>query len=436
MTAKISVIIPIYNVESYLRQCLDSIVNQTFQDIEIICINDKSTDSSLSILNDYAQKDSRIIILENDERKGQAFSRNKGIEIAKGEFIGFIDADDWADFKMLENLYNKAIKTDSDVVMCQAAVYDDSKNEMSYSDTYYSLDCFDESFDNKVFSAEETKDFLLKINVTIWNKLYKKDFLIKINAKFAEDYIYEDLPFFFNTYLRAEKMSIVRECLYFYRINRTNSTMNQLGKKILDRVPMVSLSYEILKSCSFFHEIKPKIIGWIIDDIFHRYTLTEKKYQMEYYYLMKKLFLSLDIKDINKNILHKCYSYLEFSIIKKQSFIVFNKKLFSKYKNSKKLIKQTQHKYNILIEEIKDYWLEENNKQRIYLENLRKKEKDDLIAAYEKIKNDLIDQYENQLSKQKSHYEQELDHVRLIYKIVKKTKSLIHSLQNKWKKHG
>lgn len=113
---KVSVIIPVYNTEKFLRKCLDSVCNQTLQDIEIICINDCSTDGSLEILREYARKDNRIKLIELLENCGAAKARNIGIDIAEGEYLGFIDSDDYIDLDFYENLYAKAIETSADVV--------------------------------------------------------------------------------------------------------------------------------------------------------------------------------------------------------------------------------------------------------------------------------------------------------------------------------
>lgn len=113
---KISVIIPVYNVEEYLKECLDSVINQTLKEIEIICIDDCSTDSSYSILEEYAKKDSRIVLIKNKENMGVGYNRNIGIKEAKGEYIGFIDSDDYISEDYYENLYNTAKKYNSDVV--------------------------------------------------------------------------------------------------------------------------------------------------------------------------------------------------------------------------------------------------------------------------------------------------------------------------------
>ena len=113
----VSVIVPVYNVERYLNRCLNSIISQTFKDIEIICVNDGSTDTSLKILKEYQKIDNRIIVI-NKENEGVSKSRNKGIEVAKGEYIVFVDSDDWINLDMVEYMYNKAKNTDTDIVMC------------------------------------------------------------------------------------------------------------------------------------------------------------------------------------------------------------------------------------------------------------------------------------------------------------------------------
>ena len=113
---KVSIIVPVYNVELYLRECLDSIINQTLKDIEIICVDDCSTDNSYIILDEYSKKDSRIKLLKHNVNKGLGPARNTGINVAQGEYIGFIDSDDYISLDYFENLYNTAKKYNSDIV--------------------------------------------------------------------------------------------------------------------------------------------------------------------------------------------------------------------------------------------------------------------------------------------------------------------------------
>ena len=326
---KISIIIPFYNVEKYIEECIKSVVNQTLKDIEIIFVNDGSTDGSIDIVNKYAKNDSRIKVLSLKERHGQGFARNRAIDIATGDYIGFVDSDDYVEVDMFEKLYVSAIQDDTDITMCLAKEYDDTTGEFIESD-YYSLKLF-EQYKEDVFSAEATKDTILDMNVALWNKLYKHSYLSFINEKFPEGFIFEDLPFFFGTYLPAKRVKILWECLYIYRINRKTSTMNQFGNKMLDRLPMVALTYEKLKKCSFFNDIKKEVQGWIINDIFHRYSLLAVGYQKEYFFSMKKLFINLEIENEEDEYWQRVFHFRGYLLVMNNSFEEFNQKVFYKY---------------------------------------------------------------------------------------------------------
>lgn len=413
---KISIIVPVNNVEGYLPACLDSIINQTLSDIEIICINDGSKDDSLKILEEYVKKDHRIVLINEKEMKGQAFSRNQGLKIAKGEYIGFVDGDDWIELNMFEKLYESAKAYETDITMCATHVYNEYTSSCSYDSPYYNLNVFNESFDGRNFTAEETKDFLLNINVAIWNKIYKKEFLQKINAKFQEGYIYEDLPFFFETYLNAERISLLRDFLYFYRSNRFGSTMSNLDVKVLDRIDMVALTYEMLKSLPYYDDIKIKVLGWIIDDLFHRYTLIDEKNQKDFYYRMKKLFKHIDVDGVDETDLRKFYSYKEFLMVKKSSYEIAARKLFSRYQKSKKMVEQIKHCKLMHLKEVTTNFEKEQKKKEKYFTNKLELELNQQKEAYEKrletdlnnCKNFWETQKQTELSAQKSYYEYEI----------------------------
>ena len=155
---KISVILSAYNEEKFIEKAIESVVGQTLKDIEIIIINDGSTDNTLNIINSYAEDDSRIKVIDQ-ENIGLGASRNKGMKIANGEYITFLDGDDWFREDAFEISYNEAKAKDTDITMYQMINYDDETGRI-YENDWFNLNNLDESFDGIVFSPEKTKDFL------------------------------------------------------------------------------------------------------------------------------------------------------------------------------------------------------------------------------------------------------------------------------------
>ena len=215
---KLSVIIPVYNVENYLRECLDSIINQTVKDIEIICVDDGSTDNSQDILKEYQKKDSRIKIITK-ENGGQASARNLGIKEAQGEYIAFIDSDDFIESEMLEKFYTKANDNNLDIAMCKIATYNNQTKEIKDNVWYYMLGIF-RDFEKEIFNHKDTKEFTCNIAVTPYNKIYKTSLIKDNNILFPEGLIFEDEKFFYDTYLRAKRVSIIPEFLWYWKGKR------------------------------------------------------------------------------------------------------------------------------------------------------------------------------------------------------------------------
>ncbi len=440
---KVSVIIPYHNVEKYISQCLDSVVNQTLGDIEIICINDASSDNSENIVSEYASKDFRIKMLSTPKMSGQGYARNMGLKIATGEYIGFVDADDWIEREMFEKMYNRATIQNTDITMCKATLYDDKTNEY-IQDEYYNLKPL-EKYTSESFSAIDTKDEILNINVVLWNKIYRREFLLSTGEMFPEGFIYEDLPFFFGVYLKAQKINILWENLYFYRQNRKYSTMQNVDKKVYDRIPMVSLTYDKLKQAPFYQEKEVEILSWIIDDIFHRYTVLEQKYYKEYFYMMKGLFRSFGIEGDDKYKLATCYCFEEYCSVLQNNYFDFWKFLIEKYKIANKKVRAAEHERNVFmqeytqeherkIEELNIGWQkaldEAKQNWNEFFEKEKENHKKELDELYWKMNDKLVEQeyelkkwqaqstrelnekltadYEWKLEQQKMHYQQVL----------------------------
>lgn len=270
---KASVIVPVYNVEDYLAECLDSLINQTFGDIEIICVDDGSTDDSLNILEHYQYLDNRIRIV-NKENGGLSFARNSGMKVAKGKYILFVDPDDYISTTTIEECFSNAEKNNSDVV-----VFDfvwKNLNDSKFS--IMTIENFGKTCENNPFNKDMMGPLVYKeIPVSVWTKFYRKNFLLENNITFYEDMVFEDVPYWASIFVNAEKFTYLKEPLYFYRKDRAGAITSNRGKEIFDvfkayeRVEKTfkdkgywdkyKLSVNLLKILDFqkkFYEIKPE----------------------------------------------------------------------------------------------------------------------------------------------------------------------------------
>ena len=282
----LSVIIPVYNVENYLNECLDSVTSQTLDDMEIICIDDGSTDNSPDILKEYSKKDKRIKIITK-ENGGQATARNLGIKEAQGEYIAFVDSDDFIEPTMFEKLYTKSKDNNLDIAMCKIATYDNQTEEIKNNVWYYMLGVF-RDFEKGIFNHKDTKEFTCHIAVTPYNKIYKTTLLKENNILFPEGLIFEDEKFFYDTYLRAKRVSIVDEFLYYYRINRKGSTVDTIkDNDFSDIVPISKLIRETFKETDNYEDYKILLSNRFIHLQLARFTQTSQKYKENFFNLLK-----------------------------------------------------------------------------------------------------------------------------------------------------
>lgn len=212
---KVSIVVPVYNVEKYLSLCLDSLINQTLKDIEIIVINDGSTDNSLKIIEEYAQKDFRIKVV-NQENAGPSKARNEGLKIAVGEYITFVDSDDWVDNDFIEKLYYASKNNDCDISV--ASIIRKRPISQKYRIHY---------IEEKIFTTLSEKIQVCKIPVCcyVWCKLYKKEILH--DHMFESGKYFEDVLWLPEIIKRANKIITVPNINYYYRVNN-----NSIVKKI------------------------------------------------------------------------------------------------------------------------------------------------------------------------------------------------------------
>ena len=237
---KISVIVPVYNVEKYLGECLDSIINQTLKEIEIICVNDGSIDNSLSILKEYASKDIRIKIIDK-ENEGLGYTRKVGLNNATGEYILFCDSDDYyVELTAFEELYNYIEKVKVDIVIFDFIQKDENTKKINnVSDTYDQ---------NVVFTHRNIENIFDHVALC-WQKIYSKDFLTKYDDWYFPKHVkYEDVPFHYQVILRA-KISYFNRSFYVWRIRQNSiSTKKVSYRNILDNLIITKKIYEITRN--------------------------------------------------------------------------------------------------------------------------------------------------------------------------------------------
>lgn len=221
---KVSIIVPVYNVEKYLEKCLDSLLNQTLKDIEIICINDGSSDNSLLILENYSRKDNRIKIIDK-ENEGQAIARNIGLKMATGDYIGFVDSDDWVDLDYFEKLYDTAEKYDCDIAC--AGFKRCRKNRNSIKKKYTKELVF-------ITANDKVRADNLPNDNYVWNKLYKRDAWVNNNFEFQKGRYFEDIALVIKLLHKMGKMVTVPKIYYNYRVNPNSTVTNQSIKHKVD----------------------------------------------------------------------------------------------------------------------------------------------------------------------------------------------------------
>ena len=214
---KISVIVPVYNVGKTLGKCLDSLILQTFKDIEIICVDDCSTDGSADILEEYSKKDQRIKILHNSSNQGLGLTRNHGVEYATGEYIHFLDSDDWMELNAYETLVN-SVNDNPDVICFLWNNFDVRNNNIRPEKfkTSYLVENFNDN-----------PSILDDWGISVWHRIYRREFLKSENIIFNDYRCFEDIEYIYKVLITAKKIVFVNKNLINYRINNPNSLLGK-----------------------------------------------------------------------------------------------------------------------------------------------------------------------------------------------------------------
>ncbi len=325
---KISVIIPVYNVEKYLPTCLDSLVNQTFNDIEIICINDGSTDGSLEILHEYAQRDSRMKII-SQKNQGVSFSRQVGLNNALGEYIMFCDSDDYYSPDMCMSMYETIQERQVDIVKCNIRCVDDNLTVERVDDQKYYKIPFEGVYkiDSKI---------MLKTNVSLVSCIFKKELIDKYQIKIPKTLRAHEDDAFMDMYLAiSDKIFFLSENLYYY-VRRSDSLTPQYrnsGLKNFDRTNLMHEVYPFLKKNMVWNKVSKAFLKKYLF-LFRTSFIMAKENQKNDLLLNEKSFSELLLKEQIRSISFKqrrIFNYIKTQNLQKLIDIIPLKKTKFKF---------------------------------------------------------------------------------------------------------
>ena len=270
---KISVIIPVYNVAMYLEECLNHIINQTFSDIEIICINDGSTDESPDILREFAKRDNRIQII-NQKNRGLGATRNRGLELSKGDYVYFMDGDDYLELAALEELYELSEKYSLDFAMFKLKNFNEKTKETIY-DEYYAMPYLKKRVEDNVFDYSDVADIALRLAVNSPGNFFKREFVRDL--KFPEGLLFEDNVFFTKALFKAERIYFYDKFLYNRRV-REDSLSNKFSISVLDTIDISDI-YNTFENTSKGHKAD------LFLEMRRRYVKFSEKWQKDEYFM-------------------------------------------------------------------------------------------------------------------------------------------------------
>ncbi|MCI8777542.1 MAG: glycosyltransferase [Bacilli bacterium] len=264
----VSVIVPVYNVQDYIEKCLDSLINQTLEQLEVIVIDDGSTDKTGLIVDEYQNKYKSKIKVIHKKNEGVSIARNVGLEKATGEYIGFLDSDDWVNYDMYEKLYKLAIKDNCDIVACDTlAIYPDKKVLI----------------ESHINETSTTEDLMLNAYAVIWNKIYKREIIDRIKFKEKMNFC-EDVQFLYMVYPKIKKIGVIHETLHNYlqRVGSLTYTYNEKLYQLIDSLDdIVNYYKEQGFYQKYYAELEYSYVRYLYATFIKRLAKTKNKVEFD-----------------------------------------------------------------------------------------------------------------------------------------------------------
>ena len=301
MNPKISVIVPVYNTEKYLDECISSIINQTFEDFEVICIDDGSTDNSLEILNEFAKNDSRVRVF-HQENQGPSSSRNVGLDLAEGDYVIFMDSDDYFELTAFEECYSIAEELSLDFLIFKLLNFDNETGEKVYRKNYEMKFIKDKVGDN-VFDYHDVLEYFFKVSPTSAAKLFKRELLS--DQRYVEGLIFEDNVFIITTLVKAKRIYFYDRHLYHRRL-REGSVTHSHHHAFSDCVEIYEIILKILEDNNVYDLVKEQFLRNQCKDVFNRFVQVNDEYKADFFEKIQRSFSGLKDKYESEGILSSC----------------------------------------------------------------------------------------------------------------------------------
>lgn len=315
---EISVILPVYNSQKYLKECLESILNQSFKDIEVLCINDGSTDKSLEILKEY-ETDERITVIDQ-ENMGVAKTRNKALKMVKGNYVYFMDSDDYLDSNAFKKLYDNLKSNGSDFCIMKA-IFVNEKEQYKFPAFELDKEFGKVNFNKFTFTYNDVKSHVLNDLFAPWLKMYKREFLMSDeDFTFPEIKSYSDAPFHVKSMLKAEKISFVPEYLYYYREN--DDSLVHSSSNTINFFTLSDIIKDYLEENGFINEFKEEFEAFQAVKLVYYMGFSDSD---EYYLKAKDELEKIDFDNnsmISKKDLDKANLVLESDTLKEASLAI------------------------------------------------------------------------------------------------------------------
>lgn len=277
---EISVIIPVYNIQQHLRECLDSVLGQSYPHLQVICVDDGSTDESPAILAQYAQKDNRVQVIRQ-QNAGPGAARNTGLEAATGEYVIFLDSDDWFEPDFLEKMVDTAVREGADVAICRAVEFDTNSGRELPSEWMMKKQYLPGKL---AFAPQEMADHLFQFTYGMpWDKFYRRELLTTSGIRYPALKNSEDLAFVYPTLLATKRIAVVDEVLIHHRINRMASVSNSRCGQPEAPYEAFQIVKEYLEQHQLMDTYRRSFLNWAMEFlVWHISNMSQRDIQKQY----------------------------------------------------------------------------------------------------------------------------------------------------------